>query len=101
MLPEPIVATVKQCLEGGDFDPESFMRDAQGCTVSDVQKRPGQLKWTMVCKAEGGTVTGKATLNASDAGKRVSGSMQMAAEAGGQTMNFTQEWSGRWVGPCP
>ena len=98
---EPQSFSAKECVDQGQLGAESFLENSQGCTVSDVQTSASSMRWNMSCSTQGGTMTGRGKIQSSAGGKKVSGTMDMTASFGGQTMEISSEWSGRWLGPCP
>lgn len=100
MTGEPQTLTVTECVSAQSMDPETFLKGAQGCSLSDVQTGSSAMSWTMTCQAPGGHMTGRANIRTSGGGKQVNGTMKMKMDVGGQSMELSTAWKGRWVGPC-
>ncbi len=100
MTGQPQTFTVTECVSAESMDPESFLKGAQGCSLSDVQSNSSAMSWTMTCQAPGGQMTGRANIETSGGGKQVNGTMKMTMDVGGQSMELSTAWTGRWVGPC-
>lgn len=100
MTGQPQTYTATECIDRESMDPRSFMKEAEGCSVSDVETSSSSMSWTMVCSAPGGQMKGRAKIQSSAGGEKVAGAMNMSASFSGQTMNFATDWTGRWAGPC-
>lgn len=98
---EPQSMTVTECIEGGSLHTGSFLRDAAGCEISDIQTSTTSMRWKMRCTAAGGQMNGQAQVRSTHGGKKVAGTLKMTTRFGGQAMELSSEWAGRWVGPCP
>ena len=78
--------------------PETFMKKAQGCEISDSKSNDGSMSWKMTCPHHGGQLLGKAAFKSS--GKRVDGTVKLTMNFNGQEMSFKQAWKGKYVGDC-
>ncbi len=101
MSGQPQTFTVTECVSAESMDPETFLKNAQGCSLSDVQTSSSAMSWTMTCGGPAGSMTGRANIRTSAGGKQVNGTMKMTMDVGGQAMELSTAWAGRWVGPCP
>ena len=98
MSPEPKVETTTSCVAESEMTPQSFMKDARGCAVSDAETSSETMKWNVTCAAPHGKMTGQARF--SSTGKSMKGQMEMTMKMGGQSMKFAQSWKGKRVGDC-
>ena len=98
MAPAPKTQVETHCVTESKLDPATFMRNSNGCRLSDTQASSSSMSWKMACKAHGGQMTGDASFRST--GTTLSGTMKMAMSFQGQKMSFEQQWEGKHLGPC-
>ncbi len=60
MAPAPKTQVETHCVTESKVDPATFMRNSNGCQLSDAQASSSSMSWKMACKAHGGQMTGDA-----------------------------------------
>jgi len=100
MMPQPQINTVKECIEKGELDPESFNMDKENpCAITEVSIDGDTARWLISCPTPNGPpMAGKWEMTSH--GATVSGSGMMSAEFSGQKMSFDMTWEGKRIGDC-
>lgn len=98
MMPEPRSETRSECVTDTEWDAEQLMKDAQGCTTSDVESSAEKLSWKLVCTGPSGTMTGRAVYHST--GDEVDGRMNMSMQSGQMNVSMEMKFEGRRVGDC-
>ncbi|TVM15636.1 hypothetical protein DPQ33_14645 [Oceanidesulfovibrio indonesiensis] len=88
--------THTQCLTEDGMTPQAEQPDHNCETESRVEG--DTVHYTVICDSPEGSMRGEGT--ATYAGDTMSGSMHMVMEGDDGDMEVTQEYSGRYLGPC-
>lgn len=94
---------VQQCITRKDLEnPQSMARspDAAGnpCETTDYRLQGNTATWKMSCRGEN-AMTGTGSMTFTETSYR--GTSRMTVTRGGETMNMTMSYAGRYIGPCP
>ena len=82
-----------------ELSPEDFQTDGdQACVFSDFEVDGDTISWSMECPNDMGTSRGQWSFTSE--GDSVQGEGSMTVDAGGQSMEFTMNWTGRRIGDC-
>lgn len=98
MSPEPRVTERTECVTEGEWDPDTFMKDANGCTFSDVNASAQRLQWKVTCNMQGGQMSGAADYRSK--GDSVEGEMRMDMDAGAMQITMDFAFEGNRIGDC-
>lgn len=94
--------TAQRCMSTKDLkDPRKMApesgRGSTQCEVTNYRSQANTASWNMTCKgSEPMTATGSATYDA----ERYTGVNRMSVKQGGQTVQMTMNYIGRYLGPC-
>lgn len=94
---------VQQCITRKDLEsPQNMARgpDVSGdrCETTDYRLQANTATWKISCKGEN-AMTGTGSMTFTETGYQ--GTSRMTATRGGETVNMTMSYTGRYVGPCP
>lgn len=98
MSPEPRVTERTECVTEGEWDPDTFMQDSNGCTFTDVKSSAQRLQWKVTCNTQGGQMSGDADYRSQ--GDRVEGEMRMDMDAGAMQITMDFAFEGTRLGDC-
>jgi len=102
MSAEPASQYSEECIEDGNFDPLAEMMQsgmAQQCKLTTHTNSATTLDADLDCAIPGaGSMTGKITFNV--AGESASGGMNMSMDMGGQQLQMSSKWNGKYLGAC-
>ncbi len=98
MRPEPTVHNETRCMTEKEMDPQTFWKDAEGCSLSDASSDRSSMRWKLICPSPAGTMRGEAVVHST--GDTLNGTMKAEMSVNGQSMRMTHEWKGRRVGDC-
>lgn len=100
MMPAPQTTTVKECIEDGELNPETFNMDKDNpCDITDINIDGNTASWSIVCPTPGGPVM-EGHWEMTSNGDSITGTGTMEAEFSGQKMGFNMTWDGKRVGDC-
>lgn len=97
---EPLVQTVKRCIEDAEIDPLRLVMQTHGCKVVRRSLSGNVLKWKMQCPNDLGLDPFQGEGQLTSWGKRLEGSMTMEANMGAAPLEVDTRWKGRLVGGC-
>ncbi|NNL66945.1 MAG: DUF3617 family protein [Myxococcales bacterium] len=98
MMPTPRESTQTQCVRESEMKPGEFLKDEDGCRVSDVVAEKARMAWTLVCDSGGGRMSGDAEFHST--GSTMKGRMTLTMKHGGIDMTVVRIFDGRRVGDC-
>ena len=90
--------TSQECVKEDEFNPKTFLKDMEGCELTNNKVSGNQLDFTMQCNIQGmvGTVNGAFISD----GDQASGQTVISVNMGGQSMQIQTEFSGNRIGDC-
>lgn len=94
---------VQQCITRKDLEnPQNMARGPETpgsrCETTDYRLQGNTATWKVSCKGENAmTGTGSMTFTETS----YNGTSRMTVTRGGETMNLTMSYTGRYIGPCP
>ena len=88
--------TIRQCVSEKNVVPRDISQN--GCRISNVKVRGGNVSWEMRCANQSGQISGQGRLNY--AGNRMQGQASLVVRQNGTTLKMQQTYSGRRVGNC-
>lgn len=89
-----------QCIREREFNPQTLLRQAQGCRVVSEEQRGNEVRFVLTCAVPNGASTkveGR-FLNNGTSGK---GQLRTEMQMGGMAMNLDTDVITRRLGPCP
>jgi hypothetical protein len=101
MMQQPQIGNVSKCVSKAEADdPASYMGgdNAAGCDITRGESAPGSYSWTIACRKQGVSGTGKAWYGPDKIESEIR--MTVALQEGGQKIEMTNRTLGRYLGPC-
>lgn len=98
MSPEPRVTERTECVTEGEWDPDTFMKDTDGCTFTDVRSSAQRMQWKVTCNMQGSQMSGDADYRSK--GDTVEGEMRMDMDAGAMQITMDFAFEGTRIGDC-
>jgi hypothetical protein len=99
-LPEPVVQTVRRCIEEAEFDPLRLVVQNHGCKITHLRIAGQVLRWQMECPNGFGLDPFHGEGELTSHGDRLEGNVTMQARLGEATVEVDTRWQGRLVGDC-
>ncbi|MCB1693602.1 MAG: DUF3617 family protein [Pseudomonadales bacterium] len=98
MTGKPTTETNQSCVKQTTFDPESMMKDTEGCDVLESKRDGNALNFHMKCGMNGAeaNVTGHYETD----GDTGSGNMNMEMSMGPMNMTMKMQWDAKRLGDC-
>ncbi|HYM05457.1 MAG TPA: DUF3617 domain-containing protein [Terriglobales bacterium] len=95
----PRTTVTKSCLKKEDLDKAmTFGADDKECTRTIVTSTASKQEVHIECNRGGGKQSGTIRIEASGS-ESVKGAVQMTMTSGGRTMNISNTFSSKWLGP--
>jgi hypothetical protein len=98
MSPEPRVTERTECVTESEWDPDTFMKDVEGCALTDVNSSAQRMQWKVACNVQGGRMDGDADYRSQ--GDRVEGEMRLDMDAGAMKITMDLTFEGNRIGDC-
>jgi hypothetical protein len=97
---QPVVQTVKRCVEDSEIDPLRLVMQTHGCKVLRRSLSGNVLKWKMECPNNLGVDPFEGEGQLTSYGRRLEGNMTMGTNVGDSPIEVGTHWTGRLVGGC-
>ncbi len=89
-----------QCIRDRQFNPQTLLRQAQGCRVVSEDQRGNEVHFVLACAVPNGASTRVEGRFQND-GTSGKGRLRTEMQMGGMAMNLDTEVTTRRLGPCP
>lgn len=89
-----------QCIREQQFDPQTLLRQAQGCRVVSKNQRGNELRFVLACTVPNGAST-RVEGHFQNHGTSGKGKLRTEMRMGGMAMNLDTDVTTRRLGPCP
>ena len=89
-----------QCIREREFNPQTLLRQAQGCRVVSEDQRGNEVHFVLACAVQNGAST-KVEGRFQNDGTSGKGRLRTEMQMGGMAMNLDTDVTTRRLGPCP